>query len=135
MAFPLARVASSGAIDPHLSTAVSASTRQGTDVDLLASALHHALQPPRTHHPDCQDPAAPKKDDKPTNVEIIVDSDVLTLRGTGVEVTPALLSGKVALNLAESTPVKQITLQFRGKAKLPPVENELWVFLLPSDVP
>jgi arrestin-related trafficking adapter 4/5/7 len=123
MAFPLARVASSGAVDSHLSTATS----QGTDVDLLASALHRALQPPRTHHPDCQDSTAPKKDDKPTNVEIIVDSDVLTLRGTGVEVTPALLSGQVALNLAESTPVKQITLQFRGKAKLPPVENELWV--------
>ena len=127
MAFPLARVASSpGGIDSHLSTAAGAnSTRQGADVDLLASALHHALQPPRAHHPDCQDSAAPKKDDKPTNIEIIVDSDVLTLRGTGAEVTPALLSGQVALNLAESTPVKQITLQFRGKAKLPPVENEL----------
>lgn len=127
MAFPLARVASSGAIDSHFSTAAGARTRQGTDVDLLASALHNALQPPRTHHPDCQDSAAPRKDDKPTNIEIIVDSDVLTLRGIGDEVTPALLSGQVALNLAESTPVKQISLQFRGKVKLPPVENELWV--------
>jgi hypothetical protein len=68
-----------------------------------------------------------RKDDK-HKIEIIVDTDVLTLRGIGTEVTPALLSGQVVLNLAESTPVKQITLQFRGKAKLPPVENEMWVF-------
>ena len=127
MTFPLARVASLGGIDSHLSTMPGASTRQeGADVDILASALHHALRnitPPHTHHPDWQDSAAPKKDDKPTHIEIIVDSDVLKLRGSGVEVTPTLLSGQVALNLAESTPVKQITLQFRGKAKLPPVEN------------
>jgi hypothetical protein len=120
MALPLARVPSSGGVvDSQL-------TRQGTDVDLLASALRHALVPHTHHHPDHSSPS--KKDDKPTNIEIIVNSDVLTLRGIGVEVTPALLSGQVALNLAESTPVKQITLQFRGKAKLPPVENELWVF-------
>jgi hypothetical protein len=133
MALPLARIPSPGGVDSQPFTAASA-TRQGADVDLLASTLHHVLQnvvPPHTHHhhPDRQD-SVPKKDDKPTNIEIIVDSDVLTLRGTGAEVTPALLSGQVALNLAESTPVKQITLQFRGKAKLPPVENELWVFWL-----
>src|SRR5579863_8811889 len=135
MALPLARVPSLGGVS-HLSTA--SATRQGADVDLLASTLHHALQTiaPHTHHPDRQDSAS-KKDDKPTSIEIIVDSDVLTLRGTGVEVTPAILSGQVALNLAESTPVKQITLQFRGKAKLPPAELDLWVscfFLVPHKV-
>ncbi|KAH8995749.1 hypothetical protein EDB92DRAFT_1943226 [Lactarius akahatsu] len=93
------------------------STRTGTEVDLLASALHHALQgvtPPRH-----TDPAL-----KHSSIEIIVDSDTLILRGTGAEVSPALLSGYVVLHLAESTPVKQITLQFRGKAKLPPLANE-----------
>ncbi|KAH9176791.1 hypothetical protein EDB89DRAFT_1903057 [Lactarius sanguifluus] len=96
---------------------LSDSTRTGTEVDLLASALHHALQgvaPP--HHAD----AALKH----PSIEIIVDSDTLILRGTGAEVSPALLSGHVVLHLAESTPVKQIILQFRGKAKLPPLANE-----------
>ena len=130
MALPLARVPSVGSgADSRLTTATASSTRQGADVDFLVSALHNALQnPPHTHHSDYQDSTlASRKDDK-HNIEIIVDTDVLTLRGTGTEVTPALLSGQVALNLAESTPVKQITLQFRGKAKLPPVENEMWVF-------
>ena len=134
MALSLSRVPSLAGVDlspnPNLTTA--SATRQGAepDVDLLASTLHHALQnttPHHAHHHDRQDSASSRKEDKPTNIEIIVDSDVLTLRGTGVDVAPALLSGQVALNLAESTPVKQITLQLRGKAKLPPVENEMYV--------
>ena len=129
---PVSRVPSIGSgsgADSHLTVAAS-STRQGADVDLLASALHNALQSitphPHTHH--CQDSVPTSRKDDKYNIEIIVDTNVLTLRGTGTEVTPALLSGQVALNLTESTPVKQITLQFRGKAKLPPVENEMWVF-------
>ncbi|KAI9442547.1 hypothetical protein H4582DRAFT_1929108, partial [Lactarius indigo] len=93
------------------------STRTGTEVDLLASALHNALQgvtPPRHSDPGHKHPS----------IEIIVDSDTLILRGTGAEVSPALLSGRVVLHLTESTPVKQITLQFRGKAKLPPIAND-----------
>jgi hypothetical protein len=85
-------------------------TTQGAEVDLLAS----------THHSD-------RPDDKHTGIDLVVNSDVLTLKGNGAEVTPALLSGQIVLDLAESTTVKQITLQFRGKAKLPPVENEPWV--------
>jgi arrestin-related trafficking adapter 4/5/7 len=99
---------------------VTASSRASSDVDLLA--LHHALQN-ITHHYDYQDPVL-GRDDKHPNIEVIVDDDVLTLRGAGVEVTPVLLSGHVALHLAESTRVKQITLQFRGKAKLPALADE-----------
>jgi hypothetical protein len=101
-----------------------------TEVDpvtsALTSALHNAFQsvtPPTHHHADRHDPTY-KKDDKLPSIEIIVDSDTPILRGTGAEVTPALLSGRVVLHLAESTPVKQITLHFRGKAKLPPLANE-----------
>lgn len=86
------------------------SAHQGAEVDLLASTLHHVLH---TH-----------QDDKHTGIDLVVNSDVLSLKGNGAEVTPALLSGQIVLDLAESTTVKQITLQFRGKAKLPPVENE-----------
>jgi hypothetical protein len=114
--------------DSHLTTVGATPQARGADVDLLASALHHALQleniTPHTHRHERQD-SAPKKDDNPTNIEIVLDKDVLIIRGTEVEATPALLSGQVALSLAESTPVKEITLQFRGKVKLPPVEHEL----------
>ena len=94
---------------------------QGAEVDLLASTLHHVLH--GTHHTHHSD----RQDDKHTGIDLVVDSDVLTLKGNGAEVTPALLSGNIVLDLAESTAVKQITLQFRGKAKLLPVENEPWV--------
>jgi hypothetical protein len=104
------------------------STHQGAEVDLLASTLHHVL--PGTHHTDRQD-LAPRRDDKHTGIELVVNTDVLTLKGAGAEVTPALLSGQIVLDLAESTPVKEITLQFRGKAKLPPVENDSCVSCLP----
>lgn len=56
--------------------------------------------------------------DRP-RLEIILDSETLYLKGTGVDVEPARLSGHVALYLAESTSIKEITLQFRGKARLP----------------
>jgi hypothetical protein len=102
--------------------AVAPISTPGAEVDLLASTLHHALQPHRL------DP----QDDKHTGIDLVVNSDVLTLKGNGAEVTPALLSGQIVLDLAESTTVKQITLQFRGKAKLPPVENEPWVPFPPN---
>ncbi|KAJ7460713.1 hypothetical protein FB451DRAFT_1096503 [Mycena latifolia] len=61
--------------------------------------------------------------DEPTNesqrMEILLDHDYVFLRGTGVDVEPARLSGNVALYLTEPTTIKSITLQFRGKAYLP----------------
>ncbi|KAF7376460.1 Arrestin-C domain-containing protein [Mycena sanguinolenta] len=53
-------------------------------------------------------------------LEIHLDNDYVCLKGTGNDVEPARLTGHVALYLAESTPIKEITLQFRGKARLPP---------------
>lgn len=52
-------------------------------------------------------------------LDIIVIDDVLCLQGTGREVEPALLSGNVALYLPEDTDIKDITLNFRCKVKLP----------------
>ena len=57
-------------------------------------------------------------------VDITVNSDTLVLRGTGVDVEPALLSGNVALYLTEPASIKEIQLQFRGKARIPPSANE-----------
>ncbi|KAI0630418.1 hypothetical protein C8Q77DRAFT_1219962 [Trametes polyzona] len=60
-----------------------------------------------------------RKSDKHPHLEIHVASDLLCLRGTGVDVNPALLSGNVVLHLSEPTSIKEITLSFRGKARLP----------------
>lgn len=49
--------------------------------------------------------------------EIIVTNDVLCLQGPGAEAEPVLLSGNVVLNLPENADIKDITLQFRGKAR------------------
>ncbi|KIK78590.1 hypothetical protein PAXRUDRAFT_109675, partial [Paxillus rubicundulus Ve08.2h10] len=67
-------------------------------------------------------------------IEIIVESDCLVLKGTGSDVEPAALSGHVVLHLTEPTSIKGITLQFRGKARLPALLNEAicshdWSFL------
>ncbi|KAH8107888.1 hypothetical protein BXZ70DRAFT_1069158 [Cristinia sonorae] len=58
------------------------------------------------------------------SIDIIVASDTLSLKGAGQDVNPALLSGNVVLYLNEPTSLKHITLQFRGKAKLPASQAE-----------
>ena len=67
------------------------------------------------------------KSDKGPFVDISVNTDTLVLRGTGVDVEPALLSGNVVLYLSEPTAIKEIQLQFRGKARIPPSANESYV--------
>ena len=99
-----------------------------SEVDILASALHNALSGLSTHHarahPD-QDGAAPTtKQPHGPSLEIILASDLLTLRGVGVDVAPTLMSGHVVLNLTEATSIKALTLQFRGKARLPAPASE-----------
>ncbi|KAI0315687.1 hypothetical protein OF83DRAFT_1084788 [Amylostereum chailletii] len=143
MSFPLTRPSSpshSPSEDPH-------PHRSLPEVDVLASALHNALQgitgggpsssssssahpgpsalaPPSSRQPD-PDMANLKDKDKHPSLEIVVASDVLTLRGTGVDVTPTSLQGHLVLNLVESTSLKEITLQFRGKARLPAPSTDM----------
>ncbi|GLB37006.1 putative arrestin (or S-antigen), C-terminal domain [Lyophyllum shimeji] len=71
------------------------------------------------HHHDM----AKEKDHKP-RIEILLDSPYLFLKGVGVDVEPTLLSGHVALHLNEAMPIKEIKLQFRGKARLPVPAHE-----------
>ncbi|KAG6812711.1 hypothetical protein H0H92_001215 [Tricholoma furcatifolium] len=66
---------------------------------------------------------AKEKDHKP-RVEILLDSPYLFLKGVGVDVEPTTLSGHVAIYLSEATPLKEITLQFRGEARLPVPASE-----------
>ena len=63
-----------------------------------------------------------KEKSQPT-LEIVVANDVLCLRGPGTEVEPVLLSGNVVLYLPEDSDIKDITLHFRGKARLPPTND------------
>lgn len=51
-------------------------------------------------------------------LEIFLDSDHLVLRGQGGDMAPAYLSGYVSLWLAESTNIKDITMNLSGKAKV-----------------
>ncbi|KAJ7880373.1 hypothetical protein B0H14DRAFT_2707645 [Mycena olivaceomarginata] len=61
--------------------------------------------------------ASPTDDE--SRIEILLDHEYVFLRRTGADVEPARLSGNIALYLTESTTVRSITLQFRGKAYLP----------------
>lgn len=51
-------------------------------------------------------------------VEIILDNEHLVMRGQGGDMNPAYLSGRVELNLQESTNIKEINMSLHGKAKV-----------------
>ncbi|KAF9467404.1 hypothetical protein BDZ94DRAFT_1249272 [Collybia nuda] len=72
----------------------------------------------QTSPPLHQDLDMARDKDKP-RLEILLDSPYIFLKGVAADVEPARLSGHLALYLTESTPIKEITLQFRGKARLP----------------
>lgn len=80
----------------------------------IASDSPHPPLTPGVPNPDM----GRDKDCKP-HLNILVDSPSIYLKGVGVDVEPARLSGHVALYLTESTSIKEITLQFRGKARVP----------------
>lgn len=74
------------------------------------------------------DLAMGRTDTTKSYLDIVLDAPFLTLRGTGPDVEATSLSGHVALFLTESTSIKEITLQFRGKAKIPMPASESYVF-------
>lgn len=94
-----------------------------TEVDHLSSALHAAL----SSLAGSSDSDMAKEKER-SGIEILVESSCVSLRGTNSDAQPALLSGHVVLNLTESTSIKEITLQFRGKVRLPTPLNEQFVF-------
>jgi hypothetical protein len=63
------------------------------------------------------------RDKERPHLDVILDSQYLVLKGTGPDVDPTTLSGHVPLFLTEATAIKEITLQFKGKAKMPPQES------------
>lgn len=111
MAFSLTRPSSPqlpSPVDDHLSAALHAALNR----------VHEDMQPrDKSHH---------LHHDK-SRIDIVLDSDVIVLKGTVVDVEPALLTGHVVLTLSEATSIKEITLQFRGKARIPPPLHEPYV--------
>lgn len=110
MAFSITRPSSpqlpaSAPVDDHLSAALHAA---------LSRVHDDMVHQDRSHHPP------PDK----SRIDIVLDSDVLALKGTAVDIEPALLSGHIVLTLSEATPIKEINLQFRGKARLPPLPHD-----------
>lgn len=53
-----------------------------------------------------------------TRLEILLETPTVQLKGLSFDVEPANLAGHVVLYLAEATAIKEITLCFRGKARL-----------------
>jgi hypothetical protein len=51
-------------------------------------------------------------------LDVVLDNQYLVLKGPGPDVDPTTLSGHVRLVLTEPTAIKEITLQFKGKAKI-----------------
>ncbi|KAF8513113.1 hypothetical protein BU17DRAFT_53628 [Hysterangium stoloniferum] len=58
------------------------------------------------------------------SLDIVLASKYFCLRGTGVDVQPCVIHGSVVLNLVEATTFKEITMQFRGKSRVPNVQGE-----------
>ena len=108
-------------------------------VDPLVSAVHAAFHSLSTSlSSNHQSPSnaseldmgrSPALAGKEKQLDIVVATDQLILRGTGVDVEPALLSGNVVLNLLEPASIKQISLVFRGKARVPSTSPEPCAFI------
>ena len=82
-----------------------------------STAGHSAYGPPQ-HHP----------------VEIVLDADHLVMRGQGGDMNPAYLSGRLELELSESTNIKEINMTLVGKAKVQFTDFSAYVpFIFPLD--
>ena len=63
-------------------------------------------------------------------IDIALDTHYLTLKGTGPDAEATRLSGNVVLFLSDATSIREITLEFRGKAKIPVPGQESCVISL-----
>jgi arrestin-related trafficking adapter 4/5/7 len=68
------------------------------------------------------------RDKERPHLDVILDNQYLVLKGTGPDVDPATLSGHLRLFLTEATSLKEITLQFKGKAKIPVLTSDSYDF-------
>lgn len=90
-----------------------------TGLTAMSGPVHTPVSTPTSEPWDPVDMLSKDKEKLQPTLEVVVTDDVLCLRGPGTEVEPVLLSGNVVLYLPEDTDIKDITLHFRGKARLP----------------
>jgi hypothetical protein len=86
----------------------------------MSGPVHTPVSTPASELWDPMDMPSKDKEKLQPTLEVVVTNDLLCLRGPGTEVEPVLLSGNVVLYLPENTDIKDITLHFRGKARLAP---------------
>ena len=91
-----------------------------TGLTAMSGLAHTPTSTPASELCDPVDMFLRDKEKSQPTLEIAATNDVLHLKGSGTEAEPTLLSGNVVLYLPEATPIKDITLHFRGKARLPP---------------
>src|SRR5882762_4817571 len=109
---------------PSAQPVAESPSRSSTDEDAPTSALHAALHTFTSsgsphHSPQVADDHEGVPEKSKTGLDIVFNPEPVCLKGTGPDVEPALLSGYVVLHLTESASIREITLSFRGKAKLP----------------
>lgn len=80
---------------------------------------HHHETPSHSHSEDHSTDSMGRVKTQKSRVEIHLDQQCVYLKGVGVDVEPTRISGYVAVYLTESTALKEITLNFKGKATLP----------------
>jgi len=105
------------------------SSQESTPHDVIdEDTLHSTLNPFITSGPSHQSPQAGDHELIPeklkSGLEIVFSPEIVCMKGTGQDVEPALLSGHVALYLTESTSIREITMSFKGKARLPVASHE-----------
>ena len=59
------------------------------------------------------------KEKEKSRIDIVLDAPYISLRGTSGTVEPTVLRGHVSLYLAEDTDIREVSLHFRGKARIP----------------
>lgn len=91
-----------------------------TGLSTMSGSGHTPISTPTFEPWDPTDMVLKDKEKLQPMFEVVVANDVLCLRGSGPDIEPVLLSGYVILYLPEDTDIKDITLHFRGKARLPP---------------
>jgi arrestin-related trafficking adapter 4/5/7 len=99
------------------------------DAHISSDLLERAMLTPTSNHPDMHDTYETlvfRGDEEKLHsfLDICVDSDQLYLRGSGDHTEPTVLSGHVVLQLVEATSIKEITLHFGGKARMPIMSSD-----------
>ena len=60
-----------------------------------------------------------------SSIDVVLDSGSALLLGATADASPALLRGRVILELAEPMRIQEVSVRFRGRASVPAVSASL----------